>query len=334
MVQWSIGSIIFHTDLDIATHFQKLVCQLKWKHQGELVEKEAGALSSRVNRSFIYTKLLTDLKGLDLRTGKFIRAFDPANKIGEGLKQLSSKSKQGNREFINEIGMISALQHPHLVKLYGCCIEGNQLLLVYEYQENNSLARALFAGWDEEDNTHISTRIAGTFGYMAPEYAMRGYLTDTAHVYSFGIVVLEIVSGRSNSSIRPKEDSFYLLDWVPTGSPEPQLHLDSAISDGYPVFLKINERKENLIYALASRVEGWRRWWCTLASEGVRMAEMVVRAGVRGWKDSGDGGAHWRPRVEGWRRWWCALASEGGRMAESLVSLEWKDGGARRITVY
>lgn len=60
------------------------------------------------------------------------------------VKQLSSKSKQGNREFINEIGMLSALQHPHLVKLYGCCVEGNQLLLVYEYMENNSLAGALF----------------------------------------------------------------------------------------------------------------------------------------------------------------------------------------------
>lgn len=40
--------------------------------------------------------------------------------------------------------MISALQHPHLVKLYGCCIDGDQLLLVYEYMENNSVARALF----------------------------------------------------------------------------------------------------------------------------------------------------------------------------------------------
>ena len=60
------------------------------------------------------------------------------------VKQLSSKSKQGNREFVNEIGMISALQHPNLVKLYGCCIEGNQLLLIYEYMENNSLASALF----------------------------------------------------------------------------------------------------------------------------------------------------------------------------------------------
>lgn len=60
------------------------------------------------------------------------------------VKQLFSKSKQGNREFINEIGMISALQHPNLVRLYGCCIEGDQLLLVYEYLENNNLARALF----------------------------------------------------------------------------------------------------------------------------------------------------------------------------------------------
>lgn len=60
------------------------------------------------------------------------------------VKQLSSKSKQGNREFVNEIGMISALKHPNLVRLYGCCIEGNQLLLVYEYMENNSLAHSLF----------------------------------------------------------------------------------------------------------------------------------------------------------------------------------------------
>ena len=60
------------------------------------------------------------------------------------VKQLSSKSRQGSREFVNEIGMISGLQHPNLVRLYGCCIEGKELLLVYEYMENNSLASALF----------------------------------------------------------------------------------------------------------------------------------------------------------------------------------------------
>ncbi|KAK1558257.1 hypothetical protein Q3G72_000412 [Acer saccharum] len=221
-----------------------------------------------------------DLTGLDLQTSSFtlkqIKAatnnFDPVNKIGEGgfgpvykgllsngtiivVKQLSSKSRQGNREFLNEIGIISCLQHPNLVKIYGCCIEKDQLLLIYEYMENNSLARALFghehsqlkldwptrhriclgvakglaflheesrfkivhrdikptnvlldrdlnpkisdfglAKLDEEEKTHISTRIAGTIGYMAPEYAMWGYLTYKADVYSFGIVSLEIVT--------------------------------------------------------------------------------------------------------------------------------------------
>ena len=49
---------------------------------------------------------------------------------------------------------------------------------------------------------------------MAPEYAMRGYLTEKADVYSFGIVVLEIVSGRSNTNYKPREDFVYLLYWV------------------------------------------------------------------------------------------------------------------------
>ena len=61
------------------------------------------------------------------------------------VKQLSSKSRQGNREFLNEIGAISCLQHPNLVKLHGFCVERSQLLLVYEYMENNSLAQALFS---------------------------------------------------------------------------------------------------------------------------------------------------------------------------------------------
>ncbi|CAD6225231.1 unnamed protein product [Miscanthus lutarioriparius] len=240
-----------------------------------------------------------NLQALDLQTGSFTlrqikvatRNFDLANKIGEGgfgsvykgllsdgtviaVKQLSARSKQGNREFVNEIGMTSSLQHPNLVKLYGCCTERNQLLLVYAYLENNCLARAVFvdqyrlrldratrhriclgiakglaylheestirivhrdikasnilldknlnakisdfglAKLNEDDHTHISTKVAGTIGYMAPEYAMRGYLTDKADVYSFGVVALEIVSGKSNTNYRPTEDFVHLLDWA------------------------------------------------------------------------------------------------------------------------
>ena len=49
---------------------------------------------------------------------------------------------------------------------------------------------------------------------MAPEYAMRGYLTDKADIYSFGVVMLETISGKSNTNYRPNEDFVYLLDWV------------------------------------------------------------------------------------------------------------------------
>ncbi|XP_035543106.1 probable LRR receptor-like serine/threonine-protein kinase RFK1 [Juglans regia] len=252
-----------------------------------------GCIGNRISRE-------KDLKGLDLQTGFFtyrqIKAatnnFDASNMIGEGgfgsvykgilldgtiiaVKKLSSKSSQGNREFVNEIGMISTLQHPNVVRLYGGCAEGNQLFLVYEYMENNSLARPLFgperyqlkldwptrqkicvgiarglaflheestlrivyrdikttnvlldsnlnpkisdfglAKLDEEEKTHISTRVAGTIGYMALDYALWGILTYKADVYSFGIVALEIVVGKSNMKFQPNESYVCLLDWA------------------------------------------------------------------------------------------------------------------------
>lgn len=54
-------------------------------------------------------------------------------------------------------------------------------------------------------------------GYMAPENAMRGYLTEKAAVYSFGIVAMEIVSGKSNANYTPEHESCVgLIDWVLT----------------------------------------------------------------------------------------------------------------------
>ncbi|KAK1301483.1 Cysteine-rich receptor-like protein kinase 2 [Acorus calamus] len=63
----------------------------------------------------------------------------------------------------------------------------------------------------EEDKTHVSTAIAGTLGYMAPEYIAHGQLSEKADVYSFGVLVLEIISGRQNcrsiTSSTPKASS-------------------------------------------------------------------------------------------------------------------------------
>ncbi|GMY38149.1 probable LRR receptor-like serine/threonine-protein kinase At1g56130 [Fagus crenata] len=216
--------------------------------------------------------------------------FNPSNKLGEGgfgpvfkgtlsdgrivaVKQLSVASHQGKSQFVTEISTISAVQHRNLVKLYGCCIDGDRRLLVYEYLENRSLDQALFGksnlrlDWPtrfsvclgtarglaylhedsrprivhrdvkasnilidrelcpkisdfglaklyDDTKTHISTRVAGTIGYLAPEYAMRGHLTEKADVFGFGVVALEILSGRPNSDNNLDTEKIYLLEWA------------------------------------------------------------------------------------------------------------------------
>ncbi|GAB2231030.1 hypothetical protein Droror1_Dr00027317 [Drosera rotundifolia] len=60
--------------------------------------------------------------------------------------------------------------------------------------------------------THVSTKVAGTLGYLAPEYAIQGKLTRRADIYSFGILLLEIVCGRhSRNKHLPPQDQ-YLVD--------------------------------------------------------------------------------------------------------------------------
>ncbi|KAJ4974860.1 hypothetical protein NE237_008034 [Protea cynaroides] len=67
----------------------------------------------------------------------------------------------------------------------------------------------------QEDKSHISTSIAGTLGYMAPEYLAHGQLTEKADVYSFGVVLLEIVSGKQNNASETAEysDSLVTAAW-------------------------------------------------------------------------------------------------------------------------
>ncbi|CAK9867974.1 unnamed protein product [Sphagnum jensenii] len=65
-----------------------------------------------------------------------------------------------------------------------------------------------------DDQSHISTQIAGTIGYLAPEYATLGELTPKADVYSFGILLLEIVSGRKNIDSTLAPNQIYLIKWA------------------------------------------------------------------------------------------------------------------------
>ncbi|XXG55421.1 hypothetical protein AAC387_Pa03g3091 [Persea americana] len=65
-----------------------------------------------------------------------------------------------------------------------------------------------------DDQPHIKTRVAGTSGYMAPEYVMHGELSVKADVFSFGVLVLELISGKRNSTFNSELDGQNLLQWV------------------------------------------------------------------------------------------------------------------------
>lgn len=230
--------------------------------------------------------------------------FSSQNKLGEGgfgavykgtlkngrvvaVKKLSSGSKQGTKEFLNEALLLSRVQHRNIVNLHGYHASSSssssssapnnscqEKILVYEYVQRESLDKFLFdqrkkieLDWMKryqiitgvargilylhenshitiihrdikpsnilldqkwapkiadfgmarlypEDQTHVNTRVSGTNGYMAPEYLMFGQLSTKADVFSFGMVILEVVSGRRSSKYIFEADANDVLEWA------------------------------------------------------------------------------------------------------------------------
>ncbi|GJR23729.1 cold-responsive protein kinase 1-like protein [Tanacetum coccineum] len=190
------------------------------------------------------------------------------------VKKLAlDKSQQGEAEFLAEVRMITSIQHKNLVRLLGCCSEGPQRLLVYEYMKNRSLDLIIYGKSDQyldwntrfqiilgiarglqylhedshirivhrdikasnillddkfqprigdfglarffpEDQAYLSTTFAGTLGYTAPEYAIRGQLSEKADIYSFGVLVLEIISCRKNTNLNLSSEMQYLPEYA------------------------------------------------------------------------------------------------------------------------
>ncbi|XP_031247135.1 probable serine/threonine-protein kinase PBL15 [Pistacia vera] len=66
----------------------------------------------------------------------------------------------------------------------------------------------------EGSNTHVTTRVMGTYGYAAPEYISTGHLTTKSDVYSFGVVLLELLTGRRSMDKTRTKSEQNLVDWA------------------------------------------------------------------------------------------------------------------------
>ncbi|KAD4584353.1 hypothetical protein E3N88_21954 [Mikania micrantha] len=193
----------------------------------------------------------------------------------EKTGELNRDGKQGNKEFLVEVMMLSHLCHPHLVNLVGYCSEGDQRLLVYEYMSAGSLENHLLdplpgkppLDWSTRikvamqaakgleylhetnklpiiyrdfkssnilldkdfnaklsdfgqaklgpvgDKSHVTSRVMGTVGYCAPEYHKTGRLTVKSDIYSYGVVLLELITGRRAVDLTRKTEELHLVRW-------------------------------------------------------------------------------------------------------------------------
>ncbi|XP_006847936.2 cysteine-rich receptor-like protein kinase 2 isoform X2 [Amborella trichopoda] len=113
------------------------------------------------------------------------------------------------------VGMARGLAYLHdefHVRIIHRDIKSSNILLDDDFQPKLAdfgLARLL-----PEDHSHLTTRFAGTLGYTAPEYAIHGQLSEKVDTYSFGVVVLEIISGRKSNDIKLEPITQYLLEWA------------------------------------------------------------------------------------------------------------------------
>eukprot|EP00253_Pinus_taeda_P008326 PITA_08326 len=192
------------------------------------------------------------------------------------VKVLSSSSQQGVHEFLNEVDLLSKINHRNLVSLLGYCNQSRKVMLIYEHMSGGSLMDHLYGvnagnselNWKirlkialdaaqgleylhigcipkiihrdiktanilidsnmngkladfglsrttiDEKATHVTTAVKGTLGYLDPEYFNTQMLTEKSDVFSFGVVLLEIICGRKPIDLTVAEEDVNIIRWV------------------------------------------------------------------------------------------------------------------------
>ncbi|KAI3819995.1 hypothetical protein L1987_13850 [Smallanthus sonchifolius] len=146
------------------------------------------------------------------------------------IKKLDTgSSPEPDSDFTNQLSVVSRLKNEYIVELLGYCLEENNRILVYEYAPMGSLHDVLHA--------HLhSTRVLGTFGYHAPEYAMMGQISQKSDVYSLGVVLLELLTGRKPVDHTLPKGEQSLVTWATPKLSEDKVKqcVDPKLNNDYP----------------------------------------------------------------------------------------------------